>query len=292
MTLNRKPRTKFAVKQNPTQFEPNWKQYDLLQIIYRHDCLSTLMVREIAGIYGIDARGGTLSDDIRGLQAAGLIAALKVRDGTKRLAYRVTQEGYSHIEVWGDNLEQEFDERQDPRHWRKVLGINQEILALRQCLKVRNWVTAINVRSQRNANDDVAFAADYDAVLELMLPAGTVRTGIIFEAKPRRNDMYQELSSRIGAEDSVHALVFVMGQLGIVDCLAPAFAKSRCPAIFVDREELFAHGYRAAAFFWENFELMPASLNVLLDRAASRRIRDLELATPFISSQNYFKIRS
>lgn len=276
-----KLRAESAETSDQNLIEPTGKQYGLLQLVYRHALLTTPMLREIAGIHGIRARGGSFSDDIRLLQKSGLIRPVKIADGTRRLAYCITEEGHSYIKTLGDQLSCAPLDLSNPGNRRRILEANQDILTLGKALKIHNWLTDFEIRAERNARGSTCFAADYDGVLEFFLPSGPVRIGIVFELKPREKAEYEDISSRIQVEDLLHAVLFVMNQKRILSHIAPAFQQKCCPVFFVDRDEFLCKSAAAEAFFWNNGELETESIARLLAQSAARVIQEIEPTSPF-----------
>jgi hypothetical protein len=156
------------------------REYQVLRILNSHGWCTTEMVRLIAQTHGIfwterACRVGVL---LRRLRQLDLIIGRKVGIGTNAIAYATTDRGIRYIRADGDALLCDTNAIKDPANVYHFLELNRIMLQFQSGFKTNYWLSDFEVRSDNSFIGEKGFAKDYDSVVEIILPTGTVRFAI------------------------------------------------------------------------------------------------------------------
>lgn len=209
----------------------------LLSLIRDGIFVSRLQVLALCKEYGIHSGASSTNELLRTLVRAKLIAQEVGDSILARVVYTITRKGLSVLEHNGDGLASvtsQSDVLADPVQMVHFLFINELRVALLP--HITNWVCEPHVRSLRITNQ-IAFAKDYDAVVELKLGGIDVRFAIEYELSRKSQDRYEAIARTVQYERNVDAILYLASSPALLTLIATAM--DQCPNVCLANAKIF-----------------------------------------------------
>ena len=240
------------------------KQLQLLQIIHHHGWLSVDLLRQTAEYYEIPASGGSITDALHSLLNKRYLWAVKVPDGTRRLAYSVTRAGQSRLHLAGEQLKYKVRLSSDFLTLQSHLAIARIVNELRTAIEVSRWSTRLEIRADNSQPNGAVLAADYDAVVSFPVSGRPVRVGFVFDGPQTAAAQSEALCSRLQSENHLHAILYLVSHPKRPAVIAAPFSRAAVCIAFIGHHDFLFSKLKATASTWIRGQLVTAPIGDIL----------------------------
>jgi hypothetical protein len=184
-------------------------RYALLRLVRDGVFVSRVQVLSLCGEYGIESGTSSTGETLKSLVRSKLLFQEPADRLLARIVYSITQKGLAVLEHNGDELASVTSQSEviaDPIQMAHFLFLNDLHIAM--CPHITNWVSEPHVRSLRITNQ-IPFAKDYDAVVEMGDSGNTVRFAIEYEQTRKSQDRYAAIAQNIQTEKHLDAVLYL-----------------------------------------------------------------------------------
>ena len=248
------------------------RQYHVLRIVNSYGWVTPTMVGQIAVIHGIQWKSNLMYRLLASLFDQGFLLARRLDDGTKGVAYGISNLGLAYIRAHGDALLCDTNVEKDPASFIHFVNLNRAVLRLANEFPTKFWLSDFQVRSDNTAIGASGFAKDYDAVAEFLLPAGTVRVAFEYERWQQSRRRYEKVAAVVEAEKYMHQVLIFLDRTDWLESMMPFFRHLGSFVGFVDFRRYMSQGLDVYAKYWYGDQVYEAPLVKLLEhRCATQR---------------------
>jgi hypothetical protein len=196
-----------------------------------------MQVLSLCGEYGVESGPSSTGETLKSLVRSKLLFQEDADRLLARIVYSITHKGLSILEHNGDELASvtsQSDVIADPIQMAHFLFINDLHIALSPY--ITNWVSEPHVRSLRITNQ-IPFAKDYDAVVEMGEPDNTVRFAIEYEQTRKSQDRYAAIARNIQTEQHLDAVLYLTSSPALLTLISSTM--HACPNVCTANAKVF-----------------------------------------------------
>lgn len=246
------------------------RQYQILLLLSVYGWCTTKIVQAIAKYYGLPCERAWLGEILGLLCKGGFVIANKTMNGTREIAYAVSEAGLSEIHGNDSHANLCVDVTRDPASMNHFLGVNRMFTGFLQEFAVNYWMSDFQVRADNMLYGKAGLAKDYDAVAEILVQNSPVRIGIEYELTAKSSARYAELSPCYAAESHLHLVVYVLNEVGMLSAIAPNFKEVGGIICFMSSGDFLVSRAQSIAHYWNNGELRSGPLVEVLKHVSKR----------------------